>query len=74
MKKIKAFIIHALGGCTKGECFRHGEFSFKAGQQSVTESLMLEAEILYGKPAEEWCREMYSLIKDLDEVSKRQVE
>lgn len=71
MDKIKAFIIHALGGCTKGECFRHGEFSFKAGQQSVTKLLMCEAERLYGKPADKWAEKMYRLIKELDKLNRR---
>lgn len=71
MNKIRTFIIHALGGYTKNEYLKHEALSFGAGQQSVTESLMYEAERLYGKPADEWAEKMYRLIKELDKISRR---
>lgn len=73
MDKIKAFIIHALGGYTKSEYLIHEAFSFDAGQQSVTKLLMCEAERLYGKPADEWAEKMYRLIEELDRKTKTKI-
>ena len=67
MKKIKAVIIHLLGGYTKKE-------TSKQFTQGVLFALQYHKDFmntLYGKPAEEWCRiAYYEVTKNLEYVKK----
>ena len=68
MKKIKAVIIHLLGGYTQKE-------TSKLFTQGVVFALQYHKDFLhtlYGKPAEEWCRIAYDEVtKNLESVKKR---
>lgn len=67
MKKIKALLIHLLGGVTVTESRKRGEKSFNLGMKGACIDIRDYAEYLYGKPADEWCKLMYEFICGLQE-------
>ena len=63
MKKIKSKIIRLFGGKTKEDTTN----AFLLGRRSVLVALKLKMKELYGKDADEWCKEVYSLVERLSE-------
>lgn len=58
MKKIKTFIIHALGGITKDDA-RNVAMAIDLRRIILTRKYL---DLLYGKGSEEWCEEAYSYV------------
>lgn len=85
MNKIKAFVIHALGGKTNTEValdyVSQDTFeqvrneAFLLGQDNVLNTLMGVAKSLYGESADKWCKDMYGWISDMaHDVKVREAE
>ncbi len=64
MKKIKNWFIHLLGGVTLEESRESDMNSFYLGRFSCIKSVRHKAISMYGKPADEWCKNMYKYIDD----------
>ena len=62
MKRIKTFIIHALGGVTVEESKRSNANSYDIGCFCTLSSLKLKADTNYGASADDWCHCMYNTI------------
>ena len=70
MEKIKSKIIRLFGGKTKEDTANTKEDTanaFLLGRRSVLVALKLKMKELYGKDADEWCKEVYSLVERLSE-------
>ena len=63
MKKIKSKIIRFFGGRTIEDTHE----AYFLGGMSVLIALKVKMKELYGKDADEWCKEVYSLVERLSE-------
>lgn len=70
-EKIKARIIHWLGGVAWREENHALDVASLCGEESITNALMTYAKELYGVSADDWSKEMYSYIERLDRGAKR---
>lgn len=62
MKKIKNFIIHALGGVTRTD-FEQAIFMYRVSARRYEMNLLrLFLESMNGKEADEWCRNTYDYV------------
>ena len=61
--KIKIKLIHLLGGYTEAEKRATGREAYEVGVKTMSYSMKVFADRLYGLPADEWCKEMYERIK-----------
>lgn len=72
VEKIKAKIIHLLGGVTNRENENDAKYNYACGEALVAGVLKMRAEQLYGSNADEWRKAMYESIKSVEEdTSKR---
>lgn len=68
MKKVRNHIIRMLGGLAEQEYTT----AYTEGLKDAFIIMKGEAEDLYGKPADEWCKQMYDKIdKSLEQLTKR---
>lgn len=70
MKRIKANLIHWLGGRTAEESadmtLHARNIGIYAGKCLARRAMRIYADRLYGRPAEEWCEKMYEYITKED--------
>lgn len=66
-KKIKTWLIHLLGGVTVEESKNSGKGHYRIGVFFTLADLKYYADSLNGKPADEWCKQMYEFICRLQE-------
>lgn len=66
-KKIKTWLIHLLGGVTVSESRKKNGKTFRLGMKGACIDILDYADSLYGKPADEWCKQMYEFICRLQE-------
>lgn len=64
MKKIKKKLIEWLGGVALDEYRRVLEYKYIQGKYVAYERILIEMEDVYGMPADEWCKYMYSFVKN----------
>lgn len=64
MNKIKAFIIHKLGGCTEQEYLKLGRTQFCEGRLASMYLAKQHAENLMGLSGDAWSQDMYQYIVD----------
>lgn len=65
--KFKTWLIHLLGGVTVSESIKKSEKIFRLGMKGACIDIRYYADSLYGKPADEWCKQMYDFICGLQE-------
>lgn len=65
--KFKTWLIHLLGGVTVSESRKKYEKIFLLGMKGACIDILDYADSLYGKPADEWCKQMYEFICGLQE-------
>lgn len=68
MKKIKRKLIKWLGGITPDEYHGVLEYKYIQGKYVTFERILIEMEESYGMPADEWCKHMYSFVKNQHEI------
>ena len=74
MKKIKKKLIEWLGGVVIKKHERVLEYKYIQGKYVAYERILLEMEDVYGMPADEWCKYMYSFVKNQHEIYMNLVE
>lgn len=71
MKKFKTWIIHLLGGVTVSELQERGVDRSFVGAFVALTIVKKYSESLYGTPADEWCKLMYTQIcRQLESVTQ----
>lgn len=60
--KLKAKLIHLLGGYTEAEQRENGREAYDAGVETMLHSMKVFADRLNGLPADDWCKKMYGFI------------
>lgn len=70
IKKIKARIIHWLGGVTDEQKTE----IFLLGKNVVIESMLAHADSIYGVNADFWRKSMYNHIMELNKLVKEQLD
>nr|DAI84125.1 MAG TPA: hypothetical protein [Caudoviricetes sp.] len=63
-QRIKAWLIHQLGGITRTEACNVKRDNLSTGTYVTLVSLRRFADKMNGKPADEWCKRMYDHISD----------
>lgn len=62
IKRIKAWIIHRLGGETKTESITSDRKAFESGVLTTLVNIRVFADRMNGISADEWCKRMYGYI------------
>lgn len=71
LEKIKAKIIHLLGGYTKKECSDIEYARYFAGKSDGCIIILSEMWSNYGKVADEWCKYMYDFTEEQYNLNNR---
>ena len=69
-EKIKARIIHRLGGVTREEETR----TFLLGENVIIDSMLAHADSIYGVNADFWRKSMYQHILELSKLVEEQLD
>ena len=65
MEKIKEILIHLLGGVTEIEKELSMAKAYKKSKRDTLADCLYVMERLYGKSADDWCREIYEYTSEM---------
>ena len=74
MEKIKEKLIHLLGGVTKREKELSMSAAYKKSKRDTLADCLSVMERLYGKSADDWCKEIYEYTKEVYDKAKTNYE
>lgn len=66
MRKIKRFIIHALGGVTESELLMREMIAAQCWELRRVRIIKDYLELMNGAPADDWCRQAYAYIERIE--------
>ena len=74
MGKIKEKLIHLLGGVTKTERELSISAAYKKSKRDTLADCLYVMERLYGKSADDWCKEIYEYTNKMYDKAKTNYE
>ena len=74
MEKIKEKLIHLLGGVTMTEKELSMSAAYKKSKRDTLADCLYVMERLYGKSADDWCKEIYEYTKEMYDKAKTNYE
>ena len=74
MEKIKEKLIHLLGGVTKREKELSRSAAYKKSKRDTLADCLYAMERLYGKSADDWCKEIYEYTNKMYDKAKTNYE
>ena len=74
MEKIKEILIHLLGGVTKREKELSISAAYKKSKRDTLADCLYVMERLYGKSADDWCKEIYEYTNKMYDKAKTNYE